>query len=98
MDDLQATLQSLLENPQELEELAQTASQLLGVGGDQESHESSTPEIGVLMRMLQKPGDGSVQKLADALKPFLSDARRVKLERAARLASLSSLAEFALGE
>ena len=96
MDDLQATLQSLLNNPAELEQLAQTANSLLGGGGSEEKA-PEIPNIQTMLQSLGKDAGGDTQKLLNALRPFLSEQRRARLERASKIAKLSSLAEFAFG-
>ena len=95
MDDLQATLQSLLDNPDELGKLAQTAASLFQ---DNESEEASgLPDMDQLANMIKQMNSGGTNKLIDALAPFLSEERRSRLARASRIAHMSSLAELALG-
>ena len=95
MDDLQATLQSLLDDPEELGKLAQTAASLFQ-NEDQEKN-PEMPDLNRIMQMLRGANHSESQKLIGALAPFLSDDRRARLERASRIAHLSSIAELALG-
>lgn len=97
MDDLQATLQNLLENPEELNRIAQSAASIF-----QDASENQTQEEGLdlaqLSKLFHKMDGGSSRKLVKALEPFLSDERRGKLERASRIAHLSSFAEVLFGK
>ena len=95
MDDLQATLQALLDDPSELEQLAQTAASLLGGGDDAAQAEAQMPDLKQMLEMMRS--DRESKKLISALSPYLSAQRRARLERAARIACFSSLAELALG-
>lgn len=95
MDDLQATLQSLLDHPDELGKLAQTAASMLQDNEEDES--GGLPDMNQLISMFKSSTQSGTQNLIHALAPFLSDARRSRLERASRVAHLSSLAELALG-
>ncbi|MBQ9044755.1 MAG: hypothetical protein IJ112_02260 [Oscillospiraceae bacterium] len=97
MDDLQATLQALLDDPSELEQLAQTAASLLGGGDDAAQAEAQMPDLKQMLEMMRSGRASESKKLISALSPYLSAQRRARLERAARIASFSSLAELALG-
>ena len=95
MDDLQSALASLLENPKELEELAKTASSILeGDGGE------GFPSPSELKKLISgwKDGEDSASgQILSALRPYLSDQRRFRLERAARIARIYQYAEVAFG-
>ena len=95
MDDLQSVLKSLLDDPQELEKLAQTASSFLQ--SDVPDSPPAFPDLNQVKAIMQKMDTGETQSLVRALSPFLSDARRKRLERASRIAQLSSIAELTLG-
>ena len=95
MDDLQSVLKSLLDDPEELEKLAKTASSFLQ--NDVPEQPSSFPDLNQLKTLMQKMDTGETQSLVRALSPFLSDARRRRLERASRIAQLTSIAELTLG-
>lgn len=97
MDDLQATLQSLLENPEELNRIAQSAASFFQDAPDTQPQEEG-PDLSQLSRMFQNMDRGNSRQLVKALEPFLSDERRGKLERASRIAHLSSFAEVLFGK
>ena len=95
MDDLQSTLQALLDDPEELNKLAQTAASLLQ--GEEKESSPAAPDLSQIMKLIQGADQGESRKLIAALAPFLSENRRLRLERAAKIAHLSSIAELALG-
>ena len=97
MDDLQATLQSLLENPEELNRIAQSAASIFQDAPETQPQEEG-PDLSQLSRMFQNMDRGNSRQLVKALEPFLSDERRGKLERASRIAHLSSFAEVLFGK
>lgn len=91
MDDLQETLNAILNDPKQMEELTQMASGLLGGG------ESEMPELTGILKQLNGP-PSNTQKLLTAMEPFLRPGKREKLNRALRIAKLASVAELALKE
>ena len=95
MDDLQATLQSLLDNPAELEHLAETAKAFLGEDASPAA-EPGMLDLQTIMKKLQG-GSGEKQNLLEAIKPYLSAERQERLARAAKIARIAHIAEFAFG-
>ena len=51
-----------------------------------------------MLSRIQNGGSSDSQKLLEAMKPFLAEKRRAKLDRAIRIAKLASIAELAMGE
>ena len=107
MDELGEKLDALLHDPQQLGKIAQLASSLVGDGGDKSAPPSAPePELdldmGQLRRMMSalRGGghDSANRHLLEAMKPYLAEKRRRKIDRAMKLARLASLAEFAAGE
>lgn len=107
MDELGEKLDALLHDPQQLGRIAQLASSLVGDGGDKSAPPSAPePELdldmGQLRRMMSalRGGghDSANRHLLEAMKPYLAEKRRRKIDRAMKLARLASLAEFAAGE
>lgn len=104
MDELGEKLDALLHDPQQLGRIAQLASSLVGDGGDQSAPPSAPqPEpgfdAGQLRRMLSavrgSSRDSASRHLLEAMKPYLAEKRRRKIDRAMKLARLASLAELA---
>lgn len=107
MDELGEKLDALLNDPKQFGKIAQLASSILGDGGDQSAPPSAPqPEpgfdAGQLRRMLSavrgSGRDSASRHLLEAMKPYLAEKRRRKIDRAMKLARLASLAELAAGE
>ena len=104
MDELEEKLNAVLNNPSELEKISKIASAIMGGGGDKPEPPPQEPDIdmGMLKRMLSGlRGNGGKKSesrdLLEAMKPFLAEKRRRKIDKAMKLASLASLAEIAVG-
>ena len=79
-----------------LPDLSALAGNLLGGGGDG----PDAAMLGTLGRLLRSGagGDSRQRALLEAIKPYLSERRRSKMDRAMRLAHMAKLAQLALGE
>lgn len=104
MDELGEKLDALLHDPQQFGKIAQLASSILGDGGGKQAPPSAPePELdvdmGQLRRMLSavrgSSRDSASRHLLEAMKPYLAEKRRRKIDRAMKLARLASLAELA---
>ena len=93
MDELQESLNRLLENPEELRRITEMASNLLG-GGEEAPEAPRPPELSSLLGKL-RGGSSDTQKLLQAMKPFLAPERQARLSRAMRAARLASVASAA---
>ena len=102
MDELGEKLDALLHDPQQLGRIAQLASSLVGDGGETEPQPEPGFDAGQLRRMLSavrgSGRDSASRHLLEAMKPYLAEKRRRKIDRAMKLARLASLAELAAGE
>ena len=104
MDEIGEKLDALLNDPKQFGKIAQLASSILGDGGDK-SAPPSAPEpdldldMGQLRRMMSalrgSGHDSANRHLLEAMKPYLAEKRRRKIDRAMKLARLASLAELA---
>ena len=104
MDELEEKLNAVLNNPSELEKISKIASAIMGGSGDKPEEPPQEPDIdmGMLKQMLSGlRGNGGKKSesrdLLEAMKPFLADKRRRKIDKAMKLARLASLAEIAVG-
>lgn len=104
MDELEEKLNAVLNNPSELEKISKIASAIMGGSGDKPEEPPQEPDIdmGKLKQMLSGlRGNGGKKSesrdLLEAMKPFLAEKRRRKIDKAMKLASLASLAEIAVG-
>lgn len=104
MDELEEKLNAVLNNPSELEKISKIASAIMGGSGDKPEPTPQEPDIdmGMLKQMLSGlRGNGGKKSesrdLLEAMKPFLAEKRRRKIDKAMKLARLASLAEIAVG-
>ena len=97
MDELGEKLDALLHDPQQLGKIAQLASSLMGDGGETQPPSAPQPEPGFDAGQLRRMLSAS-RHLLEAMKPYLAEKRRRKIDRAMKLARLASLAELAAGE
>ena len=107
MDEIGEKLDALLNDPKQFGKIAQLASSILGDGGDK-SAPPSAPEpdldldMGQLRRMMSalRGGghDSANRHLLEAMKPYLTEKRRQKMDRALQLAKLARIARLAMGE
>ena len=100
MDEIGEKLDALLNDPKQFGKIAQLASSILGDGGDQSAPEPDLDlDMGQLRRMMSalRGGghDSANRHLLEAMKPYLAEKRRRKIDRAMKLARLASLAELA---
>lgn len=106
MDDFGDKLNAILNDPAALARIGELAKSIMG--GEAERGEPE-PEldpglISRVMGLLKRNGVKSEERaLLEAMKPFLSERRREKMDKAMKLARLAGLAgiaaaEFGLGE
>ena len=101
MSDFEDKLNQLLNDPKEMERFAGFAKSLMG--GDEPATEEKAPDFdpGLLKKIsgLMDGGRNSKDtKLLEAMRPYLSEKRRSKMDRAIKIARLAGLAELAAGE
>ena len=101
MGELEDRLNSILSDPGQMEKIAGLARSLLG--GESAAPEPSAPDAGLLQKLgglmaqnAQAPG--REQALLAAMRPWLSEKRREKMDRALQLARMARLARIAMGE
>ncbi len=104
MDDLEAKLSSLLQDPQMMQQLSQLASSLQM---PQQPPENGNAALGgldpqMLMRLSGLMGqagiDSNQKSLLSALTPYLTAQRIGKLEKAMQAAKMAKLASGLLGK
>lgn len=111
MSDFEERLNSILNDPAQMEKITSMAKSLMG-GTEtpqkrtesQQGKESSlfeTLDPAMLGRLTKVMGGmnqhDEKRELLEAMKPYLSDRRREKLERAMKLAKMIHMAEIAFG-
>jgi len=108
VSELEEQLNSILSDPKQMEQIAGLARTLMG-GGAQEGRTAAAqefPDLGLDPALLQRiaramrdgGGDGREQALLQAMRPYLSEKRRGKMDRALKLARLARIARLAMGE
>lgn len=100
MSELEDRLNSILSDPGQMERIAGLARSLMG--GESAVPEAPAAEapllkkLGGLMAAPQTPS--REQALLAAMRPWLSEKRRAKMDRAVQLARMARIARLAMGE
>ena len=111
MSEFEDRLNSILNDPDRMEQITSMAKSLMGTDeqapnppkthAGKESGIFETLDPGMLGRLAKVMGGGTQsdekQALLEAMKPFLSTKRREKMERAMHLAKMIHVAEIAFG-
>lgn len=107
MNELGDKLNAILENPGQMEKLTQMAKSIMGGEGPdggalKPKNDSDLLDPSMLMKLstlMNKSGvHDDKRALLEAMKPYLSEKRRKKLDNAIKLAKLAGIAEVAIGE
>ena len=109
MDDIGDKISSILNDPAQFGKIAQMAKSIMGgepEAGREKTAQAEDDGLGLnpallsrLGGLLKKSGGKSSQAaLLEAMKPYLSEKRRKKMEKAMKLAKLASFAELAAAE
>ena len=95
MDDLEGKLNSLLSSPESMERIMQLAKSLSGEQGASPS-DRAVPDPRLAELMAKAAGEfastGETERLAEALRPFLSPERAERLGRAVMIARIARVA------
>ena len=101
MGELEDRLNSILSDPGQMEKIAGLARSLMG--GENAAPAPPAPDAtllkklgGLMAQNAQTPG--REQALLAAMRPWLSERRREKMDRALQLARMARLARLAMGE
>lgn len=114
MSELEDRLNSILGDPEQMARISSLAQSLMGggAGGEAPSAEGLAetlsaaggggPDSALLGRLGsllgQSSGPDDKRALLEAMKPYLSEKRRGKLDRAMKLTRMAKLARLAMGE
>jgi len=114
MGEFEDKVNQILSDPGQMEKIAGLAKSLMGrdvgentaqenplgalLGGEMPGLDGAM--LGKLSRLLQSGAgqDREKQALLEAMKPYLSEKRRAKMDKAIRLAGLARIARLAMGE
>ncbi len=102
MSDFEDKLNKLLNDPKEMERFAGFARSLMSGAESGAAEPSATPDIDPsllksLSGALSGKSGGRDAKLLEAMRPYLSEKRRGKMDRAMKLARLAGIAGLAAG-
>lgn len=104
MSDFEERLNSLLNDPEQMDRIAAMAKSLMGGESGPDPQPKPTegfdiPDLGKLMASFGGGGGNSDNKraLLEAMKPYLAPHRREKLDKAMKLARMIGMAETAFG-
>ena len=96
MDGLEDKLNAILSDPDAMGRISEMAKELMGSSREEKRSDGEEP---LLKRAAALMRGGALRSeetaLLDALRPFLSDERRARLDRAIKIARLASLARMA---
>ena len=104
VSDFEDKLNKLLNDPKEMERFAGFAKSLMSGEGSPKPEQSTALDIDPsilknLSGMLSGKGSGGRDaKLLEAMRPFLSEKRRGKMDKAMKIARLAGIAELAAGQ
>lgn len=100
MSEFEDKLNELLNNPSQMERFASMAKSLMGGEMPMPSMPEADIDAGMLKKIssLMSGADvksGKDKKLLEAMRPYLSEKRRSKMDKAMKIARLASIAELA---
>ena len=107
MAELEDMINSVLNDPEQMNMISSLAkSQMGGEAAAEEKASAPQPPLGIEPKMLAKIQQlmGGAEKplaseaLLRAMQPYLSEKRRLKMDKALKLARLAKLAGFAMDE
>ena len=100
MSELEEQINRILSDPGQMEKLTGLASLLMG-GEGETAAPPPAPDPGLLQKLGGALGGGAAGKetaLLEAMRPWLSEKRRHKMDRAMQLAKMARIARLALGQ
>lgn len=104
MSEFEDKLNSLLNDPEQMNRITEMAKSLMGGSDDGDKKGaaggSDADMAAKIAKLLKKTGAGENDRTAllNAMKPYLSSSRRDKMDKAMRIARLAEIAELAAGE
>ena len=103
MNELEDKLNALLNDPEQMERFSDFAKSVMGGISAPEKNSEPGLDTGMIKRLgalLSGSGEKTSRdkKLLDAMRPYLSEKRRYKMDKAMKIARLAAVAELAAGE
>ena len=103
MAELEDMLNSVLSNPEQMSKIAGLAKSLMGGDDSPPTGPQTAPPafdermLGQLQGLMNSKSSSS-EALLRAMQPYLSEKRRLKMDKALKLARMAKLAGFAMEE
>ena len=98
MNELEEKLNSVLNDPAELERITRLAAELMGGGEAPEAEKQEDGGLAARLKSMLGGGGSDKTELLHALSPYLRPERQARLRRALHLAKMARLAAAALAE
>ena len=105
MSELEDRINSVLSDPDQMEKIMGMAKSLMGGSEEKSAPQNPFAELGIdpsslgrISRLMSGAQGGEKQALLEAMKPYLSEKRRTKMDKAMKIARLARIARFAMGE
>ena len=112
MSELEDKINAVLGDPKQMEQITRLAKSFMGGGtpgkaAEQEPKEDPFAALGIdgatlqrLGRLLRQGGGAKPQEqaLLEAMRPYLSEKRRSKMDKAMKIARLAQIARLAMGD
>ena len=101
MDELEGRIQQVLGDPEQMAQIMSLAQSLMGGEGQApDAPDAPEPDGGMLSKLgtlfKQQGGQSNQQALLKAMRPYLSEKRQRKMDRAMQLTRMAHLAQLAL--
>ena len=100
MGELEDRISAVLGDPRQMEEITRLAQSFLGGESEAAEPAPAAPDTAMLGKLGKLLGSSAApsrnQALLEAMKPYFSDRRQQKIDRALKLAKLARLAELAM--
>lgn len=99
MSEFEDMLNSVLNDPEQMNKIMGLAQSLMG-SETAEKPAAAVPDMAMLTRIgdLVSRSDDGKQAIFEAMKPYLSEKRRGKMDKAMKLARIARIARIAMGE
>lgn len=107
MSDFEDKLNSLLNDPDQMSRIADMAKSFMGGETGERNKTADSDSGGIdpglisrISKLLSRSGSGDGERTAllNAMKPYLSEKRRSKMDKAMKLAKFAEIAELAADE
>lgn len=108
MSELEDMISSVLNDPEQMNMISSLAKSLMGGQDEPGNGKASAPAmpdidpamLGRISRLMQAGNEDNTNEraLLEAMRPYLSEKRRNKMDRAMKIAKLARIAKLAIGE